>query len=446
MIEYPQVGIPLLVVVLASYWFFSWRDSVAKSWTAGGGEALRSRMEAAGGAYEEARVRSQSQGRMRTALEQIRTLDPEFSIVLFEDFLYTLYAEVHTARGAGNLDLVSPYVSDAARARLAQLPGTDVKGIVVGALRYVEVGGFDSATTRVAVTVEFEANTTETVNGREQTYYVVERWKLSRSKKARSRPPKRARVLDCPNCGAPLDKVVGSRCTYCHEIVGTGSFDWVVSSVSEMTRQERPPALTGDTVESGTDLPTVVDPSAKQRLEELCQRDPAMSFSAFSERVALVFRELGTAWSAQKLISARAFLSDQLFDGFQYWISAYQRAGLRNVTEEARIEDIQLARVVSDAHYDSITVRIFATSLDYTLDEQDRVVSGSRKKQRRYSEYWTLIRGSAVRGTPKSDLACPSCGAPLDINMAGSCTHCRAEVTAGNFDWVLSRVEQDDSY
>ena len=34
----------------------------------------------------------------------------------------------------------------------------------------------------------------------------------------------------------------------------------------------------------------------------------------------------------------------------------------------------------------------------------------------------------------------------MKITMAGACDYCKAKVTAGEFDWVLSRIEQDDSY
>ena len=30
--------------------------------------------------------------------------------------------------------------------------------------------------------------------------------------------------------------------------------------------------------------------------------------------------------------------------------------------------------------------------------------------------------------------------------MAGHCEHCGADVTSGEFDWVLSKIEQDDAY
>ena len=42
---------------------------------------------------------------------------------------------------------------------------------------------------------------------------------------------------------------------------------------------------------------------------------------------------------------------------------------------------------------------------------------------------------------------CPSCGAPTDkVNMAGTCEYCGAHLTRGEFDWVLSKIEQDESY
>jgi hypothetical protein len=30
--------------------------------------------------------------------------------------------------------------------------------------------------------------------------------------------------------------------------------------------------------------------------------------------------------------------------------------------------------------------------------------------------------------------------------MAGTCKYCQAKVTTGEFDWVLSRIEQDEVY
>jgi hypothetical protein len=30
--------------------------------------------------------------------------------------------------------------------------------------------------------------------------------------------------------------------------------------------------------------------------------------------------------------------------------------------------------------------------------------------------------------------------------MSGECAHCGTHVTSGEFDWVLSKIEQDEAY
>jgi predicted lipid-binding transport protein (Tim44 family) len=205
--------------------------------------------------------------------------------------------------------------------------------------------------------------------------------------------------------------------------------------------------LTSDVEEQGTSLPTVVDPAARQALGSLMQKDPQFRWETFQARVGLIFSEFQIAWSSRDLKRMRPFLSDNLFQTQVYWIEAYKAQRLRNVTERTRITALELAKVASDKFFDAITVRLYATGLDYTVrDDDNRVVSGSRSKERSYSEYWTLVRGTGRNAPTRTDKVCPNCGAPLQINMAGHCEYCQAKVTSGEFDWVLSRIEQDESY
>jgi hypothetical protein len=395
------------------------------------------RMQAAEGALDATRRED-----VRRAFERMKKWDPEFSVALFEDFLFSLYPEVHVARGAGLLERLAPYVSQATRSSLGRGAVTRVEAVVIGALKYVSVSGIrDEASPRIGIGVEIHANYTEVVGEKPTTYYVVERWELSRSRRARSRPPKRARTIDCPNCGAPLDKIVNTTCTYCHAAVATGEFDWMVDSINVVTKEPRPPALTGDVEERGTESPTVVDPSAANWFASLQGRDPAVTLSALEARTKLIFTELQRGWNARDLLVGRAYLSDRLFETLGYWLEAYARAGLVNYTENSRVIRVELSRVVHDVHFDSVTLRVFATGLDFTLDGEGNTVSGRRDRERAYTEYWTLIRGSAVTGPPRTEPTCPNCGAPLDINRTGTCNQCKAEITSGDFDWVLSKIE-----
>src|SRR5690606_35514144 len=65
---------------------------------------------------------------------------------------------------------------------------------------------------------------------------------------------------------------------------------------------------------------------------------------------------------------------------------------------------------------------------------------------RQYTEYWTLIRGRSASGDNQLTPSCPNCGADIAVNMAGACQHCHVKVTRGDFDGVLSRIEQDEAY
>ena len=205
--------------------------------------------------------------------------------------------------------------------------------------------------------------------------------------------------------------------------------------------------LTGTTEEEGTDLPTVVARDANQRLEALRQRDPSFQWPAFVKRVEHVFHAFNHSWVAQDLREVRPYLSDGLYNLQTYWVNAYRAQHLKNITENPTVMTVHLANVGHDKYFDSLTVRVFATCVDYTIDQQGHVVGGDNKHPRHYSEYWTFIRGSGKTGTPRADGACPSCGGSIaDINMAGTCRHCQAKVTSGEFDWVLSRIEQDEVY
>jgi len=72
------------------------------------------------------------------AFALVRQTDPEFSAVLFEDFVYGLYAAAHRARHSReSLALLAPYLSIPARNGLRALPpeGAIVQSVVVGAMR-----------------------------------------------------------------------------------------------------------------------------------------------------------------------------------------------------------------------------------------------------------------------------------------------------------------------
>ena len=384
---------------------------------------------------------------------QLRKFDPNFSEITFTDFCYALYARAHDARGSGRLDELSPYMGEAARGALLQTNPPNlqaVTGIIIGAMRIVDVRGLASPV--VKIIVEFETNYTEIVGGggrapQAMTYYVRERWVMERDRDVLSPPPAQATALHCPRCGAGLMKDTAGACAFCGAKIERGEFQWFVNSVQLLGRETRGPLLTSNVPEVGTDFPSVVQPNFHQVSDYFEKNNPAFRWQEFEARVVLIFNELQLAWSSLQWERARPHETDNIFQMHQYWIEAYKRQGLRNALDNFRITRMQPVKIKEDAFYNSITVRIWAEGYDYTVDKNGKIVSGSNKKLRRWSEYWTFIRNRNSRPShARADLNCPNCGAPLKINVTGICEYCHGKVTSGEFDWVLSKIEQDESY
>jgi hypothetical protein len=424
LIYYPQIGLPLLGIVIVVVCVSAYRQHQNKDWDSGPPVQLHQAI----------------------SVDDKRP-DPDFSQVVFEDFAFRLFSTAHRARAAADklAAAVGPYVNEAARTALTQREpvGTPVEQVVVGALRVTSVEALEQG--RACIRVEYEAN----VATAQHTYYSVESWLFARDAGVTSKPPGVARTFPCPNCGAPwASSATGTQqCASCGQIVDNGRFDWVVVSASLDSIDERPPTLTDNPPERGTDLPTYRQPGVDTRWSELLAEDPGLSRSAFDKRVEMIYGGLNAAWSNNQLDPIRGLVSDGLYDYLQYWVDAYKRQGLRNQLTNMRITRQAHAKVTRDKYYDAVTVRLWATGLDFVVHtETGKLVRGSKNRERPYSEYWTFVRSAARKGPPRAEPVCSNCGAPLKITMAGTCDHCGAHVTAGEFDWVLSKIEQDDTY
>ncbi|MEP6635602.1 MAG: TIM44-like domain-containing protein [Acidobacteriota bacterium] len=448
-IEYPIIGIPIDILLIAGViYYFSRRakrsaGAVSNFSTAASTAAVSS----------EAQMSTQPDG-FAGDVAQLRKFDPNFSEIVFTDFCYALYAKAQEARGhdSQTLDLFSPYISDGARNGLRQRnpPGLkEVKGIIVGAMPINGVRGLD--TPLVSISVLFETNYTEVTQANKQpvemTYYVRERWDLERKRDVLSPTPAQATALHCPRCGAPLRRDTIGACAFCGTKIDSGEFQWYVRDISLLEREAKGPLLTADVPEVGTDYPSVIQPGFENARGNFESNNPSFSWAAFQKRARLIFDELQAAWSTLNWERARPHETDNIFQMHQYWIEAYRRQGLRNMLDQCVVTAMQPVKFGEDAFYNSITLRIGAQGYDYTIDASGEAVSGSRDRLRYWSEYWTFIRNRHAKPlAARADLNCPNCGAPLQVNLSGICAFCGGKITSGEFDWVLSRIEQDESY
>lgn len=433
---YPQVGLPLAAIVVVGFIIVKRRDEVDHSWDST--TAFTPKVPA--------------------RVDRIKAIDPMFSEVVFNDFCFALFARAHRARHDQHaLAQLAPYLTADVRHGLAGVDpvGDPVVAVAVGAMRITRVVMPDSANDdhgneHTQVTVVFEANVTtqgsRSGNRGQALAYVTESWVFRRHRSARTKAPETATTFNCPNCGGVFEASQDQTCSYCGQDVDHGRYDWQVASISLVHREDRSPKLTGHAPERGTNLPTITGPNATNAWAQVTGADPTVTMERLGERLVVIYTELNKSWSNLDLRPARPFVSDNLFNYLDYWTTSYRSQGLRNLHKSATITSWVIANVTRDVYYDAVTVRLWATGLDYTVDKNNKVVGGDSKVRREYSEYWTLIRGASVRGAAPPYRQCPKCGAELKINMGGNCEFCSAHLTSGEFDWVLSKIEQDEAY
>ncbi|MEO6392526.1 MAG: TIM44-like domain-containing protein [Pyrinomonadaceae bacterium] len=434
-IEYPAIGIPLDILVAAAiiWWLVKGKNS-----------------------QPSANITVSNVAPARVNVEQawsrLRRFDPNFSEIIFTDFCYALYGRAQHER-AGKMDLLSPYLSDEARKTLLKRNPSDlveVAGIIVGSMQVSDVRGLD--TTTVEITVTFESNYTEvTKQNRDHggmTYYLREQWVLERRRDVLSPRPETATALHCPKCGAALMKDTNGACAFCGSKIENGEFQWFVRSIALTSREVRGPLLTTTVEEVGTDLPSVVQANFAAIKQQFELANPTFTWGEFTTRAKLIFNELQAAWSTLDWERARPHETDSIFQMHQYWIEAYKRQNLRNVLDNYQITRMQPCKIMRDEFYDAITLRIGAQGNDYTIDERTgQVVTGSKSKVRTWTEYWTFVRyRHAAESKARDGLNCPNCGAALKVSTTGICEYCHGKITSGEFDWVLSKIEQDESY
>jgi predicted lipid-binding transport protein (Tim44 family) len=382
--------------------------------------------------------------------QELRTADPEFepeSFLQKAEMAYLLVKRayqdrnVHEARAFLSPQLWQEWSQEVnqlvAQHQRPVLENLNVRGMEVLSVSHPEQGDMIQVHFDVVAALHYDDERTgERLSGTNDDQRFGETWQFWRAPGAKTVVSGGATASLCPNCGGLLKLNDDGKCDYCGADIASGRYDWVVTGWQ--------PAIfrgvrTADTL--GIDELDPVTGIATIRSE-----DAAFDENGFMQRVQQAFYALQGAWQERDLSASRPFMSPGLYLGWSSQVQQLIDLHKRNVLEGLRIDDLRVDSILHGNVFDDVTVRVAATCADYEVDERTgKMIFGSREPSS-FTEFWTFQRSRGAQTTGRSvlDKVCPNCGAPLDMNQIGECKFCKAAVTSGRFDWVLSRIEQEN--
>ena len=383
------------------------------------------------------------------ALDAIRTLDPGFEMETFLQRAEMTFFLVKRGVQKNDAAAVRPYLNDGvfnavsqgiaqskARHSHALLESLNVRGLAVEDAQCNPQGQ--------SIVVHFDlvyraktlndANQTLADEGQDQRH--AERWVFGRGPAARTAVNGGVIAARCPACGAELRLALDGTCAHCKASVTNGSVDWVVVDV-------QPANYVGYSAESSLGFAAA---SVPEGVAALTAADKDFSLGIFEARVKKAFLALQDAWCKQNLDAGRAFMSPGAYFSWSAQLETMSAEGRRNVMENLSVTAVRPVRIIHGRVYDDLTVRISAAAADYEVDANNKIVFGDRSVKP-FMEDWTFQRsvGATTSNKPGTlENTCPSCGAPVALTQIGECRYCKAAVTSGKFDWVVSRIDQED--
>lgn len=382
-------------------------------------------------------------------LAAIAAADPDFDLETFLQRAEMTYFLIQRAYRIRKADEARAYMLASLHAtwsaqiaamvaarRRPVLENLNVRGMYVGAVRR-EAGMVDVTVHYNVVAADrvVDEITGKILTGTTEDRRFGARFTFSRAFDAKTRADGGVTSSKCPSCGAPLALDGGTLCTHCRADVASGVGDWVVSKMSDAPYVE-------------TDAYALLDAHpvpAADGFRAILAQDAAFSEARFLARARSAFGALEKAWTTRDLEGARPYASPGLYLAWRTQLEQLTDEGRVNVLEGLEIDIVDPLHVIHGKTFDDVVVRFTAHCADYEIDATTKRIVFGDTHVRPFREIWTFQRAIGTQSVERGlvEMHCPNCGAPLEMTQIGECRYCRAAVTSGKFDWVVSRIEQE---
>lgn len=184
--------------------------------------------------------------------DYVESRDPLFSVTAMQTKLSNLYVQLQEQWSEKDLEPLRPYLVDELYAqserqlneivRAGHTPHVErISVLAVNIRGWFEREGKDHViaelSTRIT-TYTTDDETGEIVRGNPNLEkFMIYEWDVCRTSGKMTNPNEETKVINCPNCGAPVNINSTARCPYCNSIITVNEHDWLLCSIKGISQR-----------------------------------------------------------------------------------------------------------------------------------------------------------------------------------------------------------------
>ncbi len=139
--------------------------------------------------------------------------------------------------------------------------------------------------------------------------------------------------------------------------------------------------------------PAAVEWDLDKGLRQIKSMDPLFGEDKFKDQAMDYFFKIQGAWVDRDMSTVRHLLTGEMFGLLQEDAYKMRNEGQINRLENIAVREVDITEAWQESGQDYISIKVYATLLDYTVDERTgEITSGSKVEPVKFEEYWTFTR------------------------------------------------------
>lgn len=139
--------------------------------------------------------------------------------------------------------------------------------------------------------------------------------------------------------------------------------------------------------------PVAMERDLETGLEQIKSMDPLFGEDKFKDQAMDYFFKIQGAWADRDMNTVKHLLTPEMFGVLQEDADKMRQEGQLNKLENIAVREVNITEAWQEFSQDYLTIRVYATLLDYSIDEKTgEIISGSKIEPTKFEEYWTFTR------------------------------------------------------